>query len=107
MLQLSKEVLWANVPHPLLLIFGEFGVLLGGIFGEKIDKKSRLFSMLFFQRFGEHFWWNFKCFLEPLGGQKSLRSRPRCDFLKSEKTSKSAIGSLRNRGSQVPNLMHK
>ena len=82
-------------------------VFLGGIFDEKIVQTSSIFAMLFFSPFGEHFWWIFWCFLEPSGGQKSLRSRPRCDFLESVKTSKSAVESLRNQGSQVQRLMQK
>ena len=95
-----------STPH-LYKFLVDLGLPFGSNFGEKIDEKSYLFSMLFFSSFGDQFWPILEGFLELLGGQKSLRSRSRRDLLKSEKNSKSAVRSLPNRGSQVQRLMQK
>ena len=85
----------------------DLGLPFGGYFGEKIDKKSYLFSILFFPSFGDHFWSILGGFLELLGGQKSLRSRSRRDLLKIEKTFKNTVRYCKIRGSRVQKLMQK
>ena len=73
-----------NDAHPFLLILIDFGLPFGGKFGEKIDEKTCLCSMLFFSRFWNNVLAILEGFLELLGGQRSLRSRSRRDLLKSE-----------------------
>ena len=94
--------------YPICTNFDRFfGFPFGGNFGEKIDEKSYLFSILFFPSFGDHFWSILGGFLELLGGQKSLRSRSRRDLLKIEKTFKNTVRYCKIRGSRVQRLMQK